>query len=168
MVRDAALELQGSAPPLPLNPEIEFPADAYLPEAYVEDALQRTTLYQKIARLPDRDAVAGMESELLDRFGPLPTEALMLLRTVEARLACRTLGVQKAEVKGNQLVLTFSNAHLPAREELTAMAARIVFPFRFLYGEPLQLSVNLNPPRRGDVVALTDMATEVLRGMAKP
>jgi transcription-repair coupling factor (superfamily II helicase) len=167
MVRDATLELQGGVPLAPLNPEVEFPADAFLPEAYIGDAAQRTTLYQKIARLADVPAAAEMRAELEDRFGALPEEARMLLLAVEARLACRTIGVQKAELRDNILMLAFSDAHMPTREELTALAARVKFPFRFLYGEPLQLSVTLNPPRRGDPVALTEMATEVVRGMTK-
>src|SRR5690606_15952284 len=129
MVRDATLELQGGAPKPPLNPEIEFPADAFLPEDYVEDAAQRTTLYQKIARLPDAAAVAEMRAELADRFGHLPEEAAMLLVGTDARLACARLGLQKAEIRESALILTFSQAHLPAREELTAMAGRIVLPF---------------------------------------
>jgi transcription-repair coupling factor (superfamily II helicase) len=167
MVRDATLEIQGGKPLTPLNPEIDFPADAFLPEEFVEDAAQRTTLYQKIARLPDRAAVAEMQAELDDRFGALPVEALMLLLATEARLHCKTLGAQKAEVRENLLILTFSEAHLPGREELSAMAERVKLPHRFVTAsdEPLQFSVTLNPPRRGDPVALTEMAADVIRRM---
>jgi len=167
MVRDATLELQGATVRPPLNPEIEFPADAFLPEEYVEDPGQRTLLYQKIARLDTLPAVADMRAELEDRFGALPEEAAMLLLSVEARIACRALGVQKAEVRENLLVLTFSDEHLPARDDLTLMASRVRLPYRFVTssGEPLQFSVTLNPPRRGDPAALTRMATDVLTDM---
>ncbi len=167
MVRDATLEMQGATVRPPLNPEIEFPADAFLPEEYVEDPAQRTMLYQKIARLTEPAHVADIRAELEDRFGALPEEAAMLLQTVEARIASRTLGVRKTEVRENLLVLTFSDEHLPAREDLTLMASRVKLPYRFLTasGEPLQFSVTLNPPRRGDPIALTRMATEVLTGM---
>ena len=167
MVRDATLEMQGATIRPPLNPEVEFPADAFLPEEYIEDPAQRTLLYQKIARLAEVPDVADMRAELEDRFGALPEEAAMLLLSVEARIACRALGVRKAEVRENLLVLTFSDEHLPDREDLTLMASRVKLPYRFLTasGEPLQFSVTLNPPRRGDPVALTQMATEVITAM---
>ncbi len=168
MVQEAVQTLQhGEAPRPPLNPEIEFPVDAYLPEAYVEDSLQRTTLYQKIARLESFPAVAGMEAELTDRFGVPPEEARMLLRTVEARIACRAGGIRKAEAKDGALLLTFSPDHMPGREDLSALAGRIKFPMRFLYGDPLQLRIELPAPR-GDDAALTEMAAEVLKGMTGP
>jgi len=168
MVRDATLEFQGGKPLAPLNPEVEFPADAYLPEDYVEDAAQRTTLYQKIARLPDAAAVADMRAELDDRFGALPEEGRMLLLATEARIACRALGVQKAEVSENLLILTFSEEHMPGHEELATRTARVKLPYRFVTasGEPLRFSVTLNPPRRGDPVGLTEMAAETLRILA--
>jgi hypothetical protein len=90
----------------------------------------------------------------------------MLLRTVDARIACRACGFRKAEIRENALVLTFSEKHLPPREELSALASRIKRPSRFLYGEPLQLRIELNPPRRNDHVALTLQAVEELKGMA--
>jgi transcription-repair coupling factor (superfamily II helicase) len=166
MVQEAVLEMQGHVPKPPLNPEIEFPVDAFLPEAYIEDSLQRTTLYQKIARLEEFEQAAEMARELEDRFGRLPQETHMLLRTVEARIACRKCGFRKAEIRENALVLTFSEKHMPEREELSAMAARIKRPSRFLYGEPLQLRIELNPPRRGDSEALTEQAVDSLMMMA--
>src|SRR5690606_12515118 len=97
----------------------------------------------------------------------LPEEAAMLLLSVEARIACRALGVQKAEVRENLLVLTFSDEHLPARDDLTQMASRVRLPYRFVTssGEPLQFSVTLNPPRRGDPAVLTRTAADVLTVM---
>jgi transcription-repair coupling factor (superfamily II helicase) len=142
--------------------------DAYLPEEYVGDAVQRTTLYQKLARLESPPAVAEMAAELEDRFGKPPDPARMLLRTVEARGACRRLGLRRAEIRENALLLTFSEKHLPPREDLSALAGRVRLSARFLYGgdgEPLQLRVDLNPQRRGDAEALTARAVETLREM---
>jgi transcription-repair coupling factor (superfamily II helicase) len=165
MVREAVLEQQGrEPPPPPLAPEVEFPADAYLPESYVEDALQRTTLYQRIARLPDLAAVADMEAELADRFGPPPEAARMLLRNVEARLACLALGLRRAEIREGGLVLTFSPEHMPGKDTLGALAARTALPSRFLYGDPLQLRVEL--PRRLGPEALTEAAASTLRQLS--
>jgi transcription-repair coupling factor (superfamily II helicase) len=168
MVREAVLEQQGrEPPPPPLAPEVEFPADAYLPESYVEDALQRTTLYQRIARLPDHAAVEEMGAELADRFGPSPDPARMLLRTVEARLACAALGLQRAEIREGGLVLTFSPAHLPAKDALGALAGRTALPMRFLYGDPLQLRVELpRPSRQSGPEALTEAAADALRTLS--
>ncbi len=107
-----------------------------------------------------------MLRELEDRFGAAPPPVRLLLMTVDARIGCQKLGFKKAEIRENALVLTFSEAHLPEREELPGILSRCKRPSRFLYGTPLQLRIELNPPRRGDTIALSEQAVEVLRTMA--
>jgi transcription-repair coupling factor (superfamily II helicase) len=108
-----------------------------------------------------------MGAELADRFGPPPDPARMLLRTVEARLACAALGLQRAEIREGGLVLTFSPAHLPAKDALGALAGRTALPMRFLYGDPLQLRVELpRPSRQSGPEALTEAAADALRTLS--
>src|SRR6185295_9697553 len=78
MIQDAVKEMQGQKVLPPLNPEIEMPVDAFLSEEYVEDSLQRTTLYQKISRLSEFSEADEMRRELEDRFGVPPEPARML------------------------------------------------------------------------------------------
>ncbi len=168
MIQDAVKELQGQKVLPPLNPEIELPVDAFLPEEYVADSLQRTTLYQKISRLAEFAGAQEMSRELTDRFGNPPEPVRMLMLTVDTRIACQKIGFRKAEIRENALVLTFSETHMPESDELPALLSRCRRPSRFIYGTPLQLRIELNPPRRGDSVALTEQAVEALRLMASP
>jgi transcription-repair coupling factor (superfamily II helicase) len=167
MIQEAVGELQGRKSKPPLHSEIELPVDAFLPEEYVEDSAQRTVLYQKISRLSNFTDAEEMRRELADRFGIPPEPARMLMLTVDARIACQRAGFHKAEIRENALVLTYSEIHMPERGELPGVLSRCRRPARFIYGTPLQLRVELNPPRRGDSVALTEQAVEVLKGIAQ-
>ena len=166
MVQEAVRELQGQKVLPPLNPEIELPVDAFLPEEYISDSLQRTTLYQKISRLSEFKEAEEMRHELADRFGQLPEPARMLMLTVDARIACKKIGFQKAEIRTNALLGTFSPTHIPERDALPEILSRCRRPARFIYGEPIQLRVELNPPKRGDATALAEQAAAVLREMS--
>jgi transcription-repair coupling factor (superfamily II helicase) len=48
-----------------------------------------------------------MAAELVDRFGPLPTEVENLLEVVSLKRACREAGVEKLEAGPKGMVLSF-------------------------------------------------------------
>jgi transcription-repair coupling factor (superfamily II helicase) len=165
MLREAVQELKGARQLPPLNPEIEFPEDAFIPEEYVEDGFQRVALYQKLARCTEPAQVDELEQELLDRFGQLPQSAVVLLRSMMARLAAQKLGFQKVVLQGNLLNLQYHEMHVPAKESMGELVAKFKRPMRFLYTQPLQMVVELNPPRRGDTHAAIAQAAQVLRDL---
>ena len=59
-----------------IEPEITYPASVYLPGDYVTDLNMRLTLYQRLSLCKEEEEVDDMADEFLDRFGPLPPEAL--------------------------------------------------------------------------------------------
>jgi transcription-repair coupling factor (superfamily II helicase) len=165
MLREAVRELQGAKLLPPLNPEIEFPEDAFIPEEYVEDSFQRVALYQKMARCSEPAQIDEMEKELVDRFGQMPSPTVVLLRTMMARLVAQRLGLQKVIVHGNLLNLQFHEMHIPDKQALAELVPKFRRPMRFLYTQPLQMVVELNPPKSGDTHAAIAQAAQILRDL---
>jgi transcription-repair coupling factor (superfamily II helicase) len=64
-----------------------------LPETYVTDLQVRLGLYRRLSGLTARDEIDAFGSELVDRFGPLPSEVEHLLDVVEIKALCRQAGV---------------------------------------------------------------------------
>ncbi|MEJ2371965.1 MAG: DEAD/DEAH box helicase, partial [Gemmatimonadales bacterium] len=65
---------------------IAVEGEAYLPDDYILDAEQKMHLYRRISRIEERADVDELESELRDRFGPLPEAALRLLGSIRLKL----------------------------------------------------------------------------------
>ncbi len=165
MLREAVKEMQGAKIIPSLNPEIEFPEDAFLPEEYVEDGFQRVALYQKLSRCTEVVQVDELGKELLDRFGQLPTSAEVLLQTMVCRIIAARLGFQKIAIVGNLLNLQYSEMHIPEKEEMGILVGKFKRPMRFLYSKPLQMVVELNPPKSGDSHALIAQSAQILRDL---
>jgi transcription-repair coupling factor (superfamily II helicase) len=106
MLQDTIDELRGKVREAEIDPEIRLPVPARLPESYVTDVSQRLILYKRLASCRDDDEVARIRDELLDRFGPLPAEALNLLDVIRVKIRARRLGVVAIDAGRGEVVLT--------------------------------------------------------------
>jgi transcription-repair coupling factor (superfamily II helicase) len=122
ILKEAVEELGGEKPRAPLDPRIEFPADAFLPESYIEDPALRIQLYQRIARAKELSEIDGMGVEFRDRFGPLPEPVRAVLRGMAARLAARTAGISLVGITRGRAILEFDEAWRP---ELAVLKERV-------------------------------------------
>jgi transcription-repair coupling factor (superfamily II helicase) len=122
ILKEAVDELGGDKPRTPLDPRIEFPADAYLPESYIEEPALRIQLYQRIARAHRTSDMDEMLVEFRDRFGPLPEAARAVIRTMTARIAAREAGVALVGIARGRAILEFDEAW---RLELSILKERV-------------------------------------------
>lgn len=82
---------------------IETDLELLIPEEYVANISERLGLYSKLDGIKDEEGLSKFSTNLLDRFGPLPTEVEDLLETVRLRWKAEKLGVEKLTLKGNQM-----------------------------------------------------------------
>ncbi len=96
----------GAAPLEEWSPQITIGTPVLIPENYVTDLSVRLGLYRRIAGLADRRESEAFAAELIDRFGPLPTEVENLLQIIAIKRACKTAGVEKVEAGPKGAVIT--------------------------------------------------------------
>ena len=85
--------------------KVEIPIAAHLAESYVPGERLRLDLYRRLADVASADSVAEIESELLDRFGELPVEALNLLAVARLRAHAKAHQLQEVVLQGKFLRL---------------------------------------------------------------
>lgn len=98
LVAEAVSEMQGvdAEPTGPPEVRIDLPVDAHMPDSYVADQELRLEAYRKLASTSTHAAVDDVAGEWVDRFGPLPPEAVGLLDL--ARLRVEAIRVGLAEI----------------------------------------------------------------------
>ena len=82
------------AEPEPEPPRIDLPIPASIPEEYVAHLPARLAFYQRLARITDRSEIAGVKSELEDRFGPTPAPVDNLLSITDLRCLGAAAGAE--------------------------------------------------------------------------
>ncbi|CCQ73775.1 transcription-repair coupling factor [Magnetospira sp. QH-2] len=106
------------------SPQLNLGIPVLIPDTYVADLGVRMGLYRRLATLDTRDAVEGFAAELLDRFGPLPSEAENLLQTVVIKQLCKQAHVAKVDTGPKGAVLTFHENSFPNPAGLVAFITK--------------------------------------------
>jgi transcription-repair coupling factor (superfamily II helicase) len=118
LLQDALQELKGEKAFLRQEIEVVTPWPAYLPEHYIADTTLRLKHYKRLASSLDLAALAAVEEELVDAYGPLPEPAQTLLTILQAKVLLRPLGVQEIRVAPPHIILKFAPAIIDAHPEL--------------------------------------------------
>ncbi|TDH50131.1 transcription-repair coupling factor [Mycobacterium eburneum] len=77
----------------PKDVRIDLPVDAHLPPDYIGSDRLRLEAYRRLAAAADEAAVGAVVEELVDRYGPLPEPAQLLVAVARLRLLCRGYGI---------------------------------------------------------------------------
>jgi len=111
LMENSMAELKGEKVQESLEPEININMPASIPESYIADIDQRLSAYRRLAKMTELNEIADFKAELMDRFGDLNTETENLLLKIMLRVLAIKAGVNRVDLKGRQLLLSFSQAH---------------------------------------------------------
>ena len=101
---------------------LDVALDAYLPAEYVPYEAAKIDLHRRIAAARRPGELKAVEAELIDRFGPLPDEAVNLLRIQGVRVELAAAGVVSIHDSGARIVLSGLRME---PEEATALAEKL-------------------------------------------
>jgi transcription-repair coupling factor (superfamily II helicase) len=88
------------------DPEIKVPFSALLAESYISDTQTRLSLYRRLSGSEDETELEQIETELEDRFGPLPLETQNLLWLIRLKITLKKLGIRALTQGPERIVLT--------------------------------------------------------------
>ena len=74
------------------------------PDDYINNVTERLNLYTLLNQVKDEEGLAKYETELIDRFGELPSEADDLLNSVRIKWIATSIGLEKVVLKKGKLI----------------------------------------------------------------
>ena len=104
-------------------PQISTGIPIMIPEAYVRDLGIRLGLYKRIGDIKDKEGIADIKEELIDRFGQIPPEVGNLLATVEIKILCRQAGIDRIDAGAKGVLIGFRNNIFARPDKLIDMVA---------------------------------------------
>ena len=86
---------------------IETDLEAMFPDDYVTSISERLLLYKQLSDITTDEQVDDFREHLIDRFGPLPTQAQELLMIPMLRQSAKAFGIEKMVLKNARMTLCF-------------------------------------------------------------
>lgn len=91
----------------PVLTTIDLSVDAYLPNEYIYDSMQKIEIYKKTAVVSTIEESDLLIEELIDRFGDLPQSVLNLMTVARLKVLGSALGVTQITGKNDDFKLLF-------------------------------------------------------------
>ncbi|MCF8110638.1 MAG: transcription-repair coupling factor [Desulfobacteraceae bacterium] len=162
LLEEAVNRLKGEQVAEPLEPEINIPVSVYIPESYVPDINQRMAAYRRLARMKELKEVSDFRSELADRYGDLPGEAVNLLLKIMLRLLAAKAGVKRLDLTPKLMSMSFSDRHQKNPQGILELIAKNPEAYRFAPDHSLYVRM----AGAGGINSLMNQAKKILMEIA--
>ena len=83
---------------------IDTDMEILIPDNYVNNIAERLNLYRELDDAKDESELTSFETNIHDRFGPVPKQAIELIHTIRLRWLAMEIGFEKLILKNNKLV----------------------------------------------------------------
>lgn len=99
-----------------IQTEVYLSVDAYIPDNYIQDELQKMEIYKKIASIQNKDDYYNIQAEIEDRFSDIPQSVENLLKISRIRSLGEKTGIEKISQKG--MYVTYSGKKQNIRQKI--------------------------------------------------
>ncbi|MEO6712650.1 MAG: transcription-repair coupling factor [Mycobacteriales bacterium] len=103
LVGEAVADFKGESTDDVAEVKIDLPVAAHLPHDYIPEERLRLEAYRRIAGTSDEASLTEVRAELVDRYGPFPSQVQNLLAVAEFRLAARARGLTEVSTQGRYI-----------------------------------------------------------------
>ncbi len=152
MIKEEIARTTGEMTEAEREVKISIPVPVYLPEEYVSDSEERMDIYRRAAQAGSLEKAGELESELKDRFGPLPPPAENMIRMIAYKVRGMNSGLEKIEIDAEgTLAVRFAPGNIPGRMVLASLAEQFTDRLAFFTDNGFSLSVRpAGTPYRGE------------------
>ena len=84
--------------------QIDTDFEILFPDDYVNSVTERLSLYNKLSAVESEEGLQQFETEIVDRFGEVPTQVEDLLDSVRIKWLAKSLGLEKIILKQKRLI----------------------------------------------------------------
>ncbi len=110
LLEEAVRELRGEPPREDVDPDVQLPVPAFIPDAYMPDVHQRLFFYKRLAQAATDEELDEVRAEIVDRCGDPPEELDALCEIIAIKVRLRALAIRALEAGPGRLVFTLGES----------------------------------------------------------
>ena len=132
-------EQGGEAPEEDFDTSVDIKVDAYIPDSYIRNEMQKLEMYKRIARIGNEEEKSELVDELVDRFGDVPQPVDNLLSIALLKAMAHSVYVTQIVHRGEKTTI-----YMYERAKITAAAIPDLLEE---YGRKLEFKPDPKQPR---------------------
>ena len=87
--------------------QIDTDFELLFSDEYINNISERLNLYNELSLIKDENTLTVFEQKLIDRFGPLPKQAISLLNSIKIKWIATQMGIEKLVMKQGKMICYF-------------------------------------------------------------
>jgi transcription-repair coupling factor (superfamily II helicase) len=127
---------------------VNLPLSAYLPGSYIPPGRPKIDVYRKFSRVESFEQLAELETEIRDRFGPIPEPVGNMIEIKRLQLLAQAWQIDDIHLEDRFVVLRYRN-----RSQIELLAARSRKGLRIVDGRSAYLLYQTEDETSADPVA---------------
>jgi transcription-repair coupling factor (superfamily II helicase) len=84
--------------------QIDTDFELLFPDEYINTISERLSLYNELGQVRNEEELVVFQNKLIDRFGPLPKQAISLLSSMKIKWIATGLGIEKLVMKQGKMI----------------------------------------------------------------
>jgi transcription-repair coupling factor (superfamily II helicase) len=88
---------------------IETDMEILIPDYYISNITERLNLYKELDSIETEENLMKFMERMIDRFGPIPKQTVLLLHTIRLRWLARSIGFEKLVLRNQRMTAYFIN-----------------------------------------------------------
>jgi len=141
LMEETVKELKGEPVEEAIEPYMRLSMKGYIPKEYISDLNQRLDIYKRIDILERTEDVSILKDELQDRYGRIPEPVEILLSTVELKILSKNLKIERVDMSGDIITLTFNRGTPISAERIRGFIKRDTKGIRFISHDAIQFPI---------------------------
>jgi transcription-repair coupling factor (superfamily II helicase) len=110
LMDEAVRELKGEPPREEIDPDVQLPVPALIPDPYMPDVHQRLWFYKRFAQASTDEELDDIRAEVVDRYGDPPDEVDALCALMQVKVRLRALRIRGLDSGPGRLVFALGEA----------------------------------------------------------
>ena len=108
MLEDTIKLVKGDIDKEPIETTVELKVDAYIPSNYIENEIQKISIYKKIAALESMEEYMDIKEELEDRYSNIPKPVYNLMDIAYIKSRAKMLSIEEIKETPKEIVFKFA------------------------------------------------------------
>lgn len=152
MLEDTIKLVKGEIEKEPVETTVDLKIDAYIPESYIDDEIQKIEVYKKIAAIETIEDVEDILEELEDRFSEIPQPVINLMDISYIRSRGKILNIEEIKEKGSEVVFQFDSKSSITEVMLKGLMDKYSKKIIFKFGDKPAFGYKLSAIKKEDML----------------